>query len=444
MKNSLKIIIAILLLLPGLAFAGDFVCRQIGETSGGGDLVLAPGRNDGVNRLYVNGAGMFEYSWQDSVWHKDTLEAVSGWVHKAVAAGFGRNDGICRIYARWPLGLCEYTYNGGVWTKVMIDNLNLEGNAIALGDIKNDDTIRVVAGIWDSLIVAYTYQSAGNTWKAETLGTTNNEIHGITVGQGRNDDTNRVYTGGWNARFYEYWYQSGVWNKYSLGYSYCSTIGDARNDGINRLYLEGLAEFTWETDHWTFNSMDTNSSSYSGRTVLSNGRNDGRNRLYVASDLRESADSVGYANAYILEKTYDSLTGWTRKELQAVAIGDPVPLDYIAAGQARNDGVNRIYGHYYYGELFEFTWADTINGVEQGVKDINVLNVGKALKVKPNPFYSYAAISNLPSDVELKIYDITGRLVEKTNSTKAGAKLNAGVYFVTAGGYKPAKMVKIK
>ncbi|MDO9066957.1 MAG: T9SS type A sorting domain-containing protein, partial [Deltaproteobacteria bacterium] len=209
--------------------------------------------------------------------------------------------------------------------------------------------------------------------------------------------------------------------------------------------LNGIFECTWSIDHWVYNSMDTNHISYSGRTVLTEGRNDGKNRLYVASDLWESADSIGYTNVYILEKTYDSLAGWTRKDLQAVFFGDPVPLDYIAAGQARNDGVNRIYGHCYYGELFEFAWDDTLNGVEQeGLKVINDLKVTKVLKVGPNPFCNYTTISNLPTDAELKIYDITGRLVEKTNSAKVGSKLKAGVYFITAGGYKPAKMVKIK
>jgi hypothetical protein len=449
MKNKSKIAILILHLLPGLTFAGDFVCNQIDWTHNGGGITIGPGRNDGANRIYVNGNDVFEYTWQDSVWQIDTIESVSGWLDKDIVAGPGRNDGICRLYICRQGKLLEYTYNGGIWEKAVIDSGNIwtYNMPVALGNIKNDDTVRVLIAVNDSFTVAYTYQSAGNIWQADTVGKTNGQIRGITIGKGRNEDTNRVYAGGGNADLYEYWYADNIWNKKYMAGNFISTaIGIGRNDNIKRLYLHGIFETTWIIDHWSTNFLDTTSGSYVGRSVISNGRNDSKNRLYVAAEqLINPTDSADYYYVYILEKSYDSLTGWTRKEIPAVIGGLPAFMTYVAAGDARNDGKNRIYGHCSSGELFEFAWDDTINGVEhEDVKVVNNINVRKVLQVGPNPFYSYTVISNLPSNVELNIYDITGRLVEKTNSTKVGAKLKAGVYFVTAGGYKPAKMVKIK
>jgi len=157
-------------------------------------------------------------------------------------------------------------------------------------------------------------------------------------------------------------------------------------------------------------------------------------------------DDSLFSKIHVFEYSYNGYE-WTKDTLDTIAFNYGVNffMSALAVGDARNDGKNRVYGVSELGHIFEWEWDDSLNGVEQeDLKVVNDLKVRKVLKVKPNPFYSYTAISNLPSDVELKIYDITGRLVEKTNSTKVGAKLKTGVYFVTAGGYKPAKMVKIK
>ena len=224
-----------------------------------------------------------------------------------------------------------------------------------------------------------------------------------------------------------------------------TVIGDGRNDDTNRLYGVGLAEDTWRVDHWQFNFLDTNAQSYSGPAVILDGRNDGKNRLYVAGRvLGGPADSVSYY-VYLLEKSYDSITGWTRKEIKAITYDPLTALWWVAAGNARNDNVNRIYGITDSGHLFEFVWDDTLDGVEQeGVRDVNELNVRKVLKVGPNPFYSFTNISNLLKNTEIKVYDITGRLVEKSKDKNIGHNLKSGIYFIMAQGYKPGKIIKIK
>jgi len=195
-KNILFYTCALLLLLPGLAFAGDFVFQTIDNLSGTGEMVIAPARNDGINRLYATGFGLFEYTWQDSVWQKATIQSGTG-APVALTAGFGRNDGIWRLYgATGGKKLYEYSYEGGVWNAALVEStINVDGS-VKLGDIKNDDTIRIVAGGSDYVTMIYTYQTAGNTWRPETLDVNTNDIQGIAIGKGRNDDTNRVYTGG--------------------------------------------------------------------------------------------------------------------------------------------------------------------------------------------------------------------------------------------------------
>ena len=85
-------------------------------------------------------------------------------VPEAIAAGFGRNDGVLRLYGGHNgLALYEYSYEGGLWSTVLIDGVREVGRTVAVGDIKNDDTMRVVAGGDDGVTMAYTYQSGSNT-----------------------------------------------------------------------------------------------------------------------------------------------------------------------------------------------------------------------------------------------------------------------------------------
>jgi hypothetical protein len=43
-----------------------------------------------------------------------------------------------------------------------------------------------------------------------------------------------------------------------------------------------------------------------------------------------------------------------------------------------------------------------------------------------------------------EIYDLGGRLVEKTGGNTIGKGLEAGIYFLKAKGYEPVKMIKLK
>jgi hypothetical protein len=83
------------------------------------------------------------------------------------------------------------------------------------------------------------------------------------------------------------------------------------------------------------------------------------------------------------------------------------------------------------------------------------------LKVYPNPFVQSAVIGlrlsvSEKEMINIKIYDLGGRLVEKLKTQKSkvktggerlkikiGKKLASGVYFVKVKGYEPTKIIKI-
>lgn len=451
-KNRYKIAIIILLLLPGLAIAGDYRCDKVGTGSGYGEVIVAPGRNDGVNRVYASGEFPYEYTWDGNIWIKDSLTTTPSWII-SIAAGFGRNDSVCAIYTGDQIGsqLWEYIYDtlNNIWNGVKVDDRSgLRLNAVEIGNVKNDDTMRVVAGGSDSATIAYTYQEGTNTWEKDTVGVKRERIFQIEIGKGHNDDSNRIYSAG-DGFWCEYTFRNKWDSLLFVSGSYGVTLSKLKSDSLARLYLSsgGITEYTWDGFKWGI--TDTVYCLYITNVLIEgNGRNDAKQRIYSGVRGNTPIDSI-YAKVFTHEYSYSVGTGWEIKELSAVIWNpDGYPrhsIEGVAIGKGRNDDTNRVYGLCTNGELFEWTWDDTINGVwQEEVKVGNDINIRKVLKVKPNPFYSYTAITNLPSDVELKIYDITGRLVEKTTSHKVGAGLKAGVYFVTAGDYKPAKAVKIK
>lgn len=70
------------------------------------------------------------------------------------------------------------------------------------------------------------------------------------------------------------------------------------------------------------------------------------------------------------------------------------------------------------------------------------------LEVYPNPFVQTTSLKfNVQGSTfkdKITIYDISGKLVDKTTDNIIGKKLKAGIYFVKIKGYKPIKITKIK
>lgn len=67
-----------------------------------------------------------------------------------------------------------------------------------------------------------------------------------------------------------------------------------------------------------------------------------------------------------------------------------------------------------------------------------------ALRAWPNPFRSYAFVSGNKPGGTLRVYDVTGRLVEKSDGSIIGKRLPAGIYFITAEENETIKAIKLK
>ena len=458
----------LILTATDLAFAGDYRCLKIAYVSVPEGMVIAPGRNDGINRLYVAGTKPKEITWNGSVW--DTLAMGETIMARSIATGFGRNDGVWRLYIGdgWGARLWEYSYEGGIWSRVMIDD-RTGGNiyAVGLGDIKNDDTIRVVSAGYDSILIAYTYLPGAGTWLQDTLGKTNDMIMGnIFIGRGRNDDTNRVYAGGSNWA-YECTFRGNEWNINTIFWRpYKVLAGCLKNDTINRLYATTY-EYTWNGNVWV--SSDTLDFDPKGYYVfMGHGRGDSINRLYLTGGFN---DPVGEdsAKVYFYEYTYAD-TAWLRKEL-SVVIWNPEgyprsSINHLVVGNARNDGKNRVYGSCGPNDIFEWEWDDTLPGVAGEPQDERQQANIAGIAAMPNPFRGKAVINyNLPHSgyVGLDVYDISGRLVSGNSLGKKqagahsfawggknsqGRSMPTGVYFVSlcVDGKQVAtvKMVKVR
>lgn len=449
-----QIWVLIIIIFISIAYAGDYRYEKVGwgTETGGSGIIIAPGRNDGVKRLYTCGKFPYEYTWDGNAWIKDSLTTTASYIFSA-AAGFGRNDSIWRIYVGDQLGgqLWEYSYDtlNQVWNRNRIDILSCGWLfSVTLGDIKNDDTIRVVAGGGtDSSAIAYTYKKGTGTWAKDTVGVKKGYVRDIIIGNGHNDDTNRVYSSGFGWRIEYTW--RGKWDSTLTRVDGEGvTLAKMHGDSLYRVYSPGIEEYLWQANSWQKAQASTPTALfYDLKSGV--GRADGKQRLYATVMANVAIDTI-YAKVFIYEYGYDESTGWEGENKLSATIWNPITetkhtIQGVVTGQGRNDDTNRVYGICDNGEVFEWTWDDSINGVEQeDVKVVNDLKVRKVLKVAPNPFCNITNISNIPDNMEINIYDITGRQVEKAKTLKVGKQLNTGIYFVFVKGYKPVKITKIK
>ncbi|TET47207.1 T9SS type A sorting domain-containing protein [candidate division TA06 bacterium] len=101
-----------------------------------------------------------------------------------------------------------------------------------------------------------------------------------------------------------------------------------------------------------------------------------------------------------------------------------------------------------------YTWAMTLErllnfstGIEES-DNRTLQSMDHELRAYPNPFTLYCNVATpggsgnqIPT---LRIYDLSGRLIETTESNTIGRNLRAGIYFVNADGYKSLKVLKLQ
>ncbi len=183
---------------------------------------------------------------------------------------------------------------------------------------------------------------------------------GVALGEGRNDDTIRAYCVHISTNtLKEFKYLNGWINTGNINLPfYCEKsiiVTDGRNDGVYRIYAGeffgsgNTAEYTWTGSSWSQLNMGA-----VGQQLINlasgNARNDGIKRLYF---------STGSAPPYNSSWEFSYTGNWVYSSI-------PSPSGYymgnfgIAIGDGRNDNINRIYIGIYPGYvLCEYTWTGT-------------------------------------------------------------------------------------
>lgn len=135
-----------------------------------GGVTIGVGRNDGINRVYWsdNNGWLTEYTWNGTSWDKVQIPPATG--YDGVIIGPGRNDGVNRIYAERNDKLYEITYSGCAWTRVeIIPNPPPPAGryyaGIHIGYGRNDGVNRVYVNCMDRKIYELTYNSSATKSK---------------------------------------------------------------------------------------------------------------------------------------------------------------------------------------------------------------------------------------------------------------------------------------
>ncbi len=93
---------------------------------------------------------------------------------------------------------------------------------------------------------------------------------------------------------------------------------------------------------------------------------------------------------------------------------------------------------------------ETVEGVEE---EIAIQTARLRLNVYPNPFHhkiGIQCVGDREQKISLQIYDLSGRLVGKTDKgiwnarDINGKEVQSGIYFIKARGYKPVRIVKLR
>ena len=349
------------------------------------EVKVGDGRNDGVQRVYCccyNGH-VVEWSFDGNDWVMVDCGSVppsADYRLISLCIGDGRRDGINRIYSACADGyVYEFSYDSGMW---FLDRLSPPGVFYAgqdIGQPRNDDTLRICAGGWNTPVREYTW--SGSEWESLDVSSGNRYVWPLDIAQGRNDGVYRIYAPDW----YLYYLREYSWN--GSGYDELTisapqrlvkaVVGDGRNDGLNRVYASGMLghvyEYTYEAGNWQIMDIQPTAPLRSRYGLcFGQAKSDGVLRLYSVAqggDIREhSWNGAAWADTIV-----DAITSAT--------------VD-IAVGRGRNDDTMRVYVTSSTGILYEFTNTSPFVGVEELKKE----NIGFSLSVHPNPFADLSTI----------------------------------------------------
>ncbi len=435
-----------LLVLPLLA---GWTKSSIGTvTNWAYGIAVGPGRNDGINRIYVaSWSRLYEFSWNGTSWDRVDMGPTSGW---EVALGEGKNDGIIRVYCTFTVvnpqygGVYEFSWNGTSWDREVVCTFpsspsSSAGHGIAVGPGRNDGRNRVYACDCNN---NRTFESTwdGSSWVTNQAITDWSGIE-ITIGPGRNDNIQRLYFGKQGSQLREYTWAGSGWvfmNLDSVSSRYRKVwIGPGRNDGRNRVYTghdvtpTALYEFSWNGSGWDkvlIGSMPNLPNCITGGP----GRNDGINRIY-------SGTTGGMR--YALEYTWNG-SGWDSTWVDGEGASGVAYCDAVVA-DARNDGVKRLYMTSSNSNIYEFIYTAEVAEEYPKIPRNDVV-----LKIYPNPFREKVVIDwatqqiDVNSKISVNIFDVAGRRIKSFDLRLAkasiiwdgkddqGQSLQSGVYYI--------------
>jgi hypothetical protein len=129
------------------------------------DCVISPWCNlnvfpsgDGQSSLFVDCDGLYQYNYQDDQWYKTKAGHPIG---KNICGGYGRNDGIYRLYCYgWFGQITEFTCSGGTCSQTGL--LEIEPgnalNALVVGPGRGDGVHRLYVEQFNGSMLELTYK----------------------------------------------------------------------------------------------------------------------------------------------------------------------------------------------------------------------------------------------------------------------------------------------
>jgi hypothetical protein len=289
-------------------------------------------------------------------------EVVVGAGRGPIRFGDGRNDGITRMYVG---GGGEYSWSVSTWSRT---NLANGDGPVATGAARTDGIKRVYA-IGSGYLFENTYlASLWNESKRINVGL----VSDVVLLAGRNDGVLRLYDAGYSGRISE-----STWNQATANFSNLSLpsgpsslisrliSGDGRNDGVARLYgnTESGVLCEWSfTGTWAIETTNLGLGPLNS-IAIGKCRADGLNRLYVAA-----------TDGHVYEVWRDGEV-WRYLSL---GLGS-LKMSSIAVGDARGDGIPCVYATNDDGRVYEFkfhngTWSQSV--VEQNHSGLQQVEVG--------------------------------------------------------------------
>lgn len=339
------------LLRTAVGGGGSWKVRSIADIGQSVNTVLlGPGRDDGVPRLYagtIDGGRVYEMSRSGSGWGNavDIGGSTGGSEIHHMGMGAGRDDGVTRIYACSVDGaLYELTFTDPDWSQNTVGPEHDRCFHALVGKGRNDGVNRVYAARGSAV---YEYTRSDGQWNERQVGTVGGLAHGIGLGRGRGGRKLRLYVASTQNGTYEATFRDGAWQMHRLGDDgdiRNVSVGRGRDGGKMRVYAANtsgrIREFTWRGGRWRSTTINEPLGGVMVHAFVVDGRNNGVGRVYGAA-----------ANGRAYEFT------WTGSRWRARSLGGANQYLYgFHFGRPAGREKTRLFGGSFDGHVYQFTW----------------------------------------------------------------------------------------